>query len=138
MFYNLEDNEQDPSFIRRLISNPYASGNGETPSTYELTYVEFLTHTPENGYRGDEKKNKELKEFYTNGRITLCSDLEWHLPDILNYIEDHSGMLIGDATVRCLEGPSPTAPATFEESFPHTRGLAPDGWVWHRRIRLLA
>ena len=136
MLFTIEEDGADPSFIRRAYSNPYHFNKGEIASTYEVTYVEFLTQMPENNFQGDAQENRRLKELYTKGQIKIYSDPEWHLPDILNYLEDSSGMLVADAVVRCLDGPSPDAPATFEESFPHTRDIYPKDWIWHRRIRL--
>jgi len=138
MFYDLEDDSPDPSFIRSTYANRCRINKGLITSAYEVGYVEFLTHLPENSFQGDEQENKRLRDIYTGGQVVINSDLDWHLPDILNFLEDHSGMLVGDAVVRCVDGPSPVAPATFEESFPHTRGIYPEGWIWHRRIRLFA
>lgn len=138
MFYSLDDECSVPSFVRCGPIDPYSKNKGKVHATYELTYVDFLTHAPENDFCGDEDKNNQLKAKYTNCELTLSSDIEWHLSDILNYIEDESGMLIGDAIVRCVTGPCPDVPATFEESFVSTSSRYPDGWIWHRRIRLFA
>jgi hypothetical protein len=138
MLHSLEDDCSVPSFLCWSLTDPYAKHKGKFHTTYELTYVDFLTHGPENGFCGDEEKNKLLKDKYTYCELTLNSDVEWHLPHILNYIEDDSEMLIGDATLRCIKGPCPDVPATFEQSFVSASGRYPDGWIWHRRIRLFA
>ena len=125
-----------PSFVRRNLCDPMAENKGKISSTYKILFVDFLTQTPQNKYRGDDSENRRLKEIFTGVEVKLNSDPEWHLPDILNSIEDHSGMLVGDAAVVCIAGPSPSAPSVFEESFPSTRPGHPEGWVWHRKIRL--
>lgn len=126
-----------PSFVRRQYCDAYAKNKGELISIYKLLSVDFMTQTPENNYKGDDDENRRLKEIYTGVEVKLNSDPEWHLPDILNSIEDCAGMLIGDAVVICVDGPCPPAPSIFEESFPSTRPGHPEGWVWHRKIRLL-
>lgn len=138
MFYSLENDRNLPSFVCCGPTDPYAPHEDSLHTTYVLTYVDFLTQGPENDFCGDEEKNKQLKAKYTYCELTLGSDVEWHLPHILNYIEDDSEMLVGDAIVRCVKGPCPDVPATFEESFVSTSGRYPDGWIWHRRIRLFA
>ena len=78
MFYTLEVDGPDPSFVRSIYSDRCLINKCRITSAYEVLYVDFLTHLPENCFQGDEQENKRLKDIYTKGVATLNSDPEWH------------------------------------------------------------
>ncbi len=109
-----------------------------TSFAFTIQQIDFLTQMPENNFMGDQLVNSRLQAEWTNEVIVIDDDilLEELLAELLNYIEDTSGMLVRHAVVLCDECKINDSSFTYVSQFPSLSGAYPPGWVWTRMVTL--
>jgi|AACY02.1.fsa_nt_gi hypothetical protein len=105
-------------------------------TTYKIKDIEFLTQMPENDFKGDPSVNAQLKREWVGETIVCDYEPEGHLDEVLNYIEDNCGMLVGHVQLECVGKRHPKTPNSFTEKMPSLSGMYPAGWVWVRMATL--
>ena len=103
---------------------------------YKIKEIEFLTQMPENNYKGDPIINAQLKGDWVGETIVCDYEPEGHLDEVLNFIEDNCGMLVGHVQLECVDKLHPKTPKSFTGKMPSLSGLYPAGWVWVRTATL--
>ncbi len=106
-------------------------------STYKVTEIEFLTQMPKNNFKGDQALNAYLQGAWIGQVLECDANPERHLDELLNYIEDTCGMLVGHVIVECVGRRNPKTPKSFTETMPSLSGKYPAGWIWNRKATLV-
>jgi hypothetical protein len=104
---------------------------------FTIVDVQFLTQKPENDFQGDPVVNDRLRNDWLRKDIFRDVEPESCLEDILDYVEDNSGMLVGLMKVTCTGGEAEEVPASFKSTIPSLSGFYPDGWVWEREVKVV-
>ena len=105
-------------------------------TTYKIKEIEFLTQMPENNFKGDSFINAQLQREWVGETIVCDCGPAGHLDEVLNFIEDNCGMLVGRVQVECMGKRHPKTPASIAAKMPSLSGLYPAGWVWVRTAML--
>jgi hypothetical protein len=106
-------------------------------SIYQVKGIEFLTQMPDNEFKGDPITNARLQKEWLGETIQCNYEPESHLGEVLNFIEDTCGMLVGHVTLECVGKRDHETPTSFTENMPSLRGFYPAGWVWARKATLI-
>ena len=99
---------------------------------YQIKSIEFLTQLPDNDFLGDSSLNLRLQKEW-RGDIIECESLpEWHLDEVLDFVEDNSGCLVSSIYVNCIGKVPKDVPASITRKITSKDCDYPLGWVWFR------
>ena len=106
-------------------------------TTYKIRQIDFLTERPDNNFEGNPVINAALQQEWIGEVIECKYEPDTHLDEVLNFIEDDSGWLVGHVTIECTGRLDPETPSSFVEEFESQTGFYPKGWTWVRKVTLL-
>jgi hypothetical protein len=104
---------------------------------FTIVDVQFLTQMPDNDFQGDPVVNERLRNQWLHQEIFSDFEPDSCLEEILDYVEDNSGMLVGLMRVTCTGEEAEEVPASFKSIMPSMSGFYPDGWVWEREVQVV-
>jgi hypothetical protein len=104
---------------------------------FKIVDIQFLTQMPSNNFQGDPEANQRLRNDWLYQDICCDSEAEYCLEEMLDFVEDNSGMLVGFMKLQLAENEVEKIPAPFTSKMPSVSGMYPKGWIWERKVEVV-
>ena len=104
---------------------------------FKIVEIQFLTQMLSNNFQGDPAASQRLRNEWLYQDISCDNDPEYYLEEILDFVEDNSGMLVGFMKLRCVSSEPEGIPSSFTSKMPSVSELYPKGWIWERRVEVV-